>query len=163
MKKRSASFSGVIKSEGGTMKCYGVSQGYYAVKTGVAIGTSSLGSCFALIATRGAKVFLAHVQAGTTATSLVEAVAAAFGDEGPKKVLIVRGAGYSDSTDQIIEALAEALKPELETSASGSVVMDFSSLSKPANIEPTNRDRYRANNLKGGALPNGSAIVAMDD
>lgn len=159
--KRSASNPNLAKS-GASVPCYGVSQGYYAVKTGVVMGTSSLGSCFALIAKKGASVFFAHVQAGTTAQSLIDAINGKLG--APDKVLVVRGAGYSDTTEELIGALKQQFAVEESSSNTATVVFDpFSGLSTPGNISPTNNQRYLGNNLKGGSQKSGSPILPMDD
>jgi len=159
--KRTSSSPNLAKS-GEATTCYGVSQGYYAVKTGAMMGTSSLGSCFALIAWKGAKVLLAHVQAGTTAQSLIDAVNDNLGT--PDKVLVVRGTGFSKPTEALIKTLGTTFTIEEKSSKTAAVAYSpIEGLSTPGDIKAINDQTYKMNNIKGGALPSGSAIQQMTD
>jgi hypothetical protein len=161
MMKRSGSFSG-LKKTGETATCYGVSQGHYAIKTGAVVGTDCLGSCFALIACQGSKVFLAHVHAGATIDSLTTALKGAIAE--PAKVTVVRGSDSSEQTALQIEALRKHYGDKLkeDKSPSGAVACDsFGNISKPANISPTNPN-FKPNNSIGAKMGLDVPIVNMD-
>jgi hypothetical protein len=158
-KKRSGSFSGTAKSAG-AVRCYGVSQGFYAVKTGFAIGTSSLGSCFALIACKGQKVVFAHVQAGTTLASLIAIINHHL--PGVTSVTVVRGISTSKQTEELITQLGGHFTITKEQSESTAVVYDpmMRQLKKPSNIAATNDD-YTENNAEGRVMGLGEDIQKM--
>lgn len=159
--KKSGSFSG-LKKTGDSVSCFGVSQGHYAVRIGAMVGTSSLGSCFALIASKGGTVFLAHVHAGATIDSLTQALEGAIPE--PAKVTVMRGSDSSEQTTIQIEALQKHYGEKLkeDKSPSGSVACDsFGNISKPADIVPTNKD-YKLKNGIGAKMGLNVPIVNMD-
>lgn len=121
--------------------CFGVSQGYYAVSTGLALGTSSLGPCFALIAwDKDQKVILAHVHADTTVVSPTDALDQAIAE--PVSICIVRGKNLSQSPQVISNGVKDhyerkQFKVAEEATPTAAVVCSAQgALSMPSDLTP---------------------------
>jgi hypothetical protein len=151
MMKRSISQTD-LKQFDGTTTCFGVSQGHYAVATGITVGTDSLGSCFALIASQGSKVFMAHVHSGAPIDKLIQVLEDEMGTLA--SVLVVRGKTFSRPTYYQIEALKKHFGKKLkeDSSLSGAVTCDSQGkIGKPGKIDPSNHN-YRTNNTAGALM-----------
>lgn len=140
--------------------CYGVSQGHYTVATifdGL-IGTSSLGSCFAVIVHSGAKVVFAHVHACSD-TVLAKFTASLD----LSKAMIVKGKAPGDNTNAMIEQLVKQGATVYGGTSTGAVVYDPTSktITTPNDIEPTNKKTYRDNNTKGAGMGTDADLQGM--
>jgi hypothetical protein len=165
--KRTNSAAQLTTPGGARTICFGVSQGYYAIRTGVTLGTSSLGPCFALVAWgKGQKLFLAHVQADTTTDSLTTAIDDAIPE--PVGVRVVRGKNTSQPTQIIIDAMKKhyaakkVLVSEHTTDTAALVSSPQGVLSMPADITATNDRDYKVKSELGSRTRGQAPIVNMD-
>lgn len=169
MKKltRTNSAANLTTPGGARTTCFGVSQGYWAARAGLTIGTSSLGPCFALIAwDKNQKVFLAHVQAGTNVLSLTDALDRSITD--PECVCFVRGKNTSQPTQDIILKLSKhygekGVRIHEDCSDTAAVVCTANgTLSMPSDITATNDRDYKSKNLMGTTIKGSADIRAME-
>ena len=165
--KRTNSAAALTTPGGARTVCFGVSQGYYAVRTGIMIGTSSLGPCFALIAwDKDQNVFLAHVQADTTTDSLTTAIDRAIAE--PIGVRVVRGKNTSTPTQTIIDGVKshylskKVVVTEHVSDTAAAVSSPQGVLSTPSDITATNDRDYKTKSLIGSMIKGKADIRNMD-
>ena len=144
---------------GGKVACYGVSQGHYktiGMFDGM-IGTSSLGSCFAVIVHSGPSVFFCHVHA--CSEEVLNNFASLISVGSAK---IVKGKAPSENTNNLIDLLVQKGATVHGGTGTGAVVYNplTKEISTPGDIQPTNDD-YLAKNGVGAKMKADEALQSM--
>ena len=156
---RSASIPLSQGDSGGKVACYGVSQGHYktiGMFDGM-IGTSSLGSCFAVIVHSGPSVFFCHVHA--CSEEVLNNFASLISVGSAK---IVKGKAPSENTNNLIDLLVQKGATVHGGTGTGAVVYNplKKEISTPGDIQPTNDD-YLAKNGVGAKMKADEALQSM--